>query len=371
MNTRFAPARRGLHRLRLPLALVATLGLLAIAGLTLAGPATAPAFATYYPVPVVQVAPVISGTAVVGNTLTLNSGTWLGEPVLFYNYTWSDSKNSQLSTTPTYTIKAADIGEVLTARVTVQDGNNHTSYAQVMTAPVTASDVVKKVAPKLTSGYVLGDTVTLKPGSFTSGSGALTYTYAWSRTDGVTSEPLTDTGLTHVITAADLGDYFEVKVTATSPTQFGVATVRSPGVAVPKPPVGSDAGLTASNRGRVTVRSAKGVGTITDPDGAKGDGVFVYGYSQPRELGWFALDANKRFTVNFLGLTPGDHKLVVMDQAGKMVGWIAVVRPQEAVSLSGTANPLIAAGAAVLIVGIIILIIVTQRRRRVTAQRRH
>ena len=165
MNTRFDPARRGLHRLRRPAALIAAAGVLAITGLALSGLAAAPAFATYYPVPVVQVPPVISGTAVVGNTLTLNSGTWLGQPVLFYNYTWSDSKNTQLSTNPTYTVKAADIGEVLTARLTVQDGNNHTAYAQVMTAPVTASDVVSKVAPKLDSGYVVGDTVTLKPGN--------------------------------------------------------------------------------------------------------------------------------------------------------------------------------------------------------------
>ena len=178
----------------------------------------------------------------------------------------------------------------------------------------------------------------------------------------MTSQPLTDTGLTHVITSADLGDYFEVRITAKSATQFGIATVRSPGVAVPRPPVRTDAGLTAANRGGVTSTSAKGVATISDPAGAKGDGVFVYGYSQPRELGWFALDANKRFTVNFLGLTPGDHKLAVMNQSGKLVGWVSVTRPQEAVSLSGTANPLIAAGAGALIVVIVIVIVVTQRR---------
>ena len=362
MITRTFPARA----LRVLAVLTASIALVLFSGF-----AVAPAAATYYPVPVDQSPPTITGAAVIGNTLTVSTGSWVGQPVLFYNYSWSSPKNSDLSTVASYTVRASDIGQVLTARVTVQDGNNHTAYAQVSTAAVTASDVVNKVAPKLVSAYVVGDTVTLKPGKFSSGSGALTYTYAWSRTDGTTTVALTDTSLTHVITKADLGDYFVVSVTAKSATQFGVATTKSPGVAVPKPPVSSDAGLTGANRGDVTGKASKGVATITDPSGANGDGVFVYGYSNARELGWFALDADKRFTVNFLALSPGEHKLAVMNQSGRFIGWISVTRPAEAASLSGTANPFIAGGAVVLIVGIVIVIVVTQRRRRAAVPRRH
>ena len=133
----------------------------------------------------------------------------------------------------------------------------------------------------------------------------------------------------------------------------------------------TDAGLTSANRGAVTGKTSKGVATISDPGGTSGDGVFVYGYSDARELGWFALGADKRFTVNYLVLTPGEHKLAVINQSGKLVGWVSVTRPAEATSLSGTANPIIAGAAVVLIVGIVILIVVTQRRRRASVPRRH
>ena len=343
--------------------------LVAIASFALITVAFAQPAAAYYPVPVNTTAASIDGVPVVGSVLSANPGAWVSQPPLFFSYSWSSPAHSDLSDTQAYTVAASDVGQVLSVQIIAMDGNNNTTTVVVKTPPITRSDVVSKVAPRITGGLAVGDTAKLDRGTFTSGSGALTYTYAWSRTDGKTSTPLSDTGLTHRITTADLGFYLSVAITARSTTQQAGASARSKGVTIPAVPVSSDTALTASNRGQLTQKTTKadaaaGTTTITDPAGTKGDGVFVYGYSAPTSLGWFSLGASKQFTVSYLTLTPGAHKLVVIDQAGKVIGWVAVTRPPQQGSLSGTANPIIAIAAVVVVLGIIAVIVGTQLRRR-------
>lgn len=329
-----------------------------------------PAAATYYPKPIMKVSPKISGAPVVGSPLTVSTGGWLASPPLFYNYAWRDSVTSLLSSTNTYTPKKRDIGQVLIVRVTVQDGNNHSSYVDIKTPPITVSDVVNSKRPTLGGGNEVGQTLTLKPGTWTSGSGALTYTYLWSSTDGTKSTPLSDTGTTHRITKADLGLDIQVVVTAKSATQQGSAKVETAGAIAPAPPVASDGKLGSSNQGHLTGSVASGVVTIKDSSGKSGDHVFVYSYSSPVQLGWFALGVDKKFTLNIGPLSPGSHKLSVQDEKGKLIGWVQVTRAGP--SLAGTGNNLIAIAAGVVLVGIIVAVIVTaQVRRRRKGGRRH
>jgi hypothetical protein len=308
--------------------------------------------------------PHILGLPIVGDELRATTGTWNGAAPLFYSFAWRSTTKSLLSSTADYTPRKSDIGQVLTVRVTVQDGDNNTSYLDVSTAAVTASDVVNSARPKFSGGFAVGDTAKVSHGKFTSGSGSLIYTYAWSATDGQTSSPLPDTGPTHVITNADLGMYLSVVVTATSPTQMGSVTARTPGAVVPKIPFATGAGLTNANKGDLTGTASKNDVIIHDPDGKSDDGVFVYGYSKPTVLGWFALDSNKKFSVNYSDLPDGAHKLAVISQSGKLVGWLQVEREEGAASLSSTANLPIGIGAAVFVVLLIIGLVTYARLRR-------
>jgi hypothetical protein len=240
----------------------------------------------------------------------------------------------------------------------------------VSTPAITASDVVNSTPPRFSGGMVVGDTMTVTHGKFTSGSGALTYTYVWSTTDGTTSTPLTDTGTTHRITKADLGLYLSVLVTATSPTQKGTVTAHTTGAVIPAAPFASDAGLTSSNRGGLTVKTAGSIATITDRGGKTDDGMFVYGYSKPTILGWFALDASHQFSVNYQALATGSHKLAVIDQEGKFVGWVTVNRAAPPAPVFAAANVPIGAGAAVFVVLVIVASILLSRARR-RRRRRH
>jgi len=314
--------------------------------------------------------PRIEGLPVVGNQLVATSGLWDGAAPLFYSFAWRSTTKTLLTNSHTYTPTASDIGQVLTVRVTVQDGDNNSSFIDVSTPPITASDVVNSAAPKFTGGMTVGDTVTVTHGTFTSGSGVLTYTYAWSTTDGQSSTPLPDTGTTHVITTSDLGLYLSVQVTAASPTQKGTVTAQTVGAVIPAIPFTSDSGLTSANRGRVEVTTHEDLATISDPGGARDDGVFVYAYSKPTVLGWFALDSQKKFSVNYETLSPGQHKLVVIDQTGKVVGWVTVVRAADAAPIFAAANAPIGIAAAVFVVLVIVALILFSRARR-RRRRRH
>ena len=68
--------------------------------------------------PVNTVAPVISGTAVVGQTLTTTNGTWTNSPSS-YSYQWKrGGVNISLATSSTYVLVAADAGTNITCEVT-------------------------------------------------------------------------------------------------------------------------------------------------------------------------------------------------------------------------------------------------------------
>ena len=65
------------------------------------------------------VAPVISGTAVVGQTLSSTTGTWTGTPIPTYTYQWKrNGSNIVSATSSTYTLVQADATFAITCAVT-------------------------------------------------------------------------------------------------------------------------------------------------------------------------------------------------------------------------------------------------------------
>lgn len=83
--------------------------------------------------PANTVLPVISGTAQVGQVLTVSNGTWTGTPAPTYTYAWLvDGDVVVGETAATYTVDAADEGFAVTAEVTASNG---TAPVTVETAP--------------------------------------------------------------------------------------------------------------------------------------------------------------------------------------------------------------------------------------------
>jgi hypothetical protein len=95
--------------------------------------------------PVNTIAPVISGTAVVGQVLTSTTGTWTGVPIPTYSYQWKRGATNIGTNSSTYTLVAADAGNtsnitcVVTATNSAGSANaTSNQIAQVLTVRTSA-----------------------------------------------------------------------------------------------------------------------------------------------------------------------------------------------------------------------------------------
>ena len=72
--------------------------------------------------PVCTVAPALTGTVTVGQTLTCSTGTWLNAPT--YAYQWRRRETSTIpgATAATYTLAAADHGQIVECDVIATNG---------------------------------------------------------------------------------------------------------------------------------------------------------------------------------------------------------------------------------------------------------
>lgn len=94
---------------------------------------------SYGSLPVNTVAPVVSGTALTGQTLTTTNGTWIGAPAPTFTYQWQRGvSNISGATSSTYAIQAADVGSTLRCVVTatnplgaVSANSNNTAVVQM------------------------------------------------------------------------------------------------------------------------------------------------------------------------------------------------------------------------------------------------
>lgn len=86
------------------------------------------------------VAPSISGSPVVGSTLTANNGTWAGSTPITYTYQWlKGGVNISGATAQTYVPVTGDIGGTITVTVTATNSIGNASATSAGVGPVAAS----------------------------------------------------------------------------------------------------------------------------------------------------------------------------------------------------------------------------------------
>lgn len=162
------------------------------------GPVTAPS------APTNSVLPVISGSPIVGDTLTATDGTWTGSPTSFA-FLWSGT-GSPL-TNSTYIPVSGDVGNNVTVRVTATNGTGSTPATSAAVGPVTTSPPVNSVAPVISGTHQVGSTLTVSDGTW---SGSPTFTFSWNGA----GSPLTNS--TYVPVTGDVGNNLIATVTATN-----------------------------------------------------------------------------------------------------------------------------------------------------------
>lgn len=90
--------------------------------------------------PVNTVMPAITGTAQVGQTLTVSNGTWTSKTSITYARQWrAGGVNISGATGTTYVPVTGDVGKVITCVVTASNANGGTSVVTAPTAAVIAA----------------------------------------------------------------------------------------------------------------------------------------------------------------------------------------------------------------------------------------
>jgi protocatechuate 3,4-dioxygenase beta subunit len=155
----------------------------------------------------------VTGSAIVGQTLTAHPGTWSPTPSSFFYY-WqygpcsSGGPALQESSSATYVIKPVDAGKTICATVTASAANYldktvaTASTGTVSLAPLTTD------TPTITGTAALGETLTAVPGAW--GPGTVTFSYQWYR-DSVAITGASNP--TYIVTGTDVGHAIHVIVT--------------------------------------------------------------------------------------------------------------------------------------------------------------
>jgi hypothetical protein len=93
--------------------------------------------------PINTVAPVVSGTPEVGQTLSCTTGTWTGEGTITYAYQWRrNGSNISGATSSTYLTDDPDEGAFISCRVTATDDDGTRSRLSNSVGPIEPGLVV-------------------------------------------------------------------------------------------------------------------------------------------------------------------------------------------------------------------------------------
>ena len=169
------------------------------------------------------VAPVISGSSVIGSVLTTTDGTWAGTLPITYTYQWKRNGSDIVGeTNATYTLVAADYNQAITCEVTATNAFG-TASATSNSITGTATAPVNTVAPVISGTAVVGQTLSSTTGTWT-GAPTPTYTYQWKRNG---SNIASATSSTYTLVQADATFAITCAVKATNAAGSAEATSNS------------------------------------------------------------------------------------------------------------------------------------------------
>jgi hypothetical protein len=162
------------------------------------------------------VTPTVTGTAKYGETLTGNVGNW--GPGVSTSTEWFVGQTATGDTDNTYVVQAADVGSIVSFRVTASKAGYQDSVVSALTARTLAAQMAVTGAPTISGILRVGNTLTVNVGTWESGA---TTTQQWRRNG---SPIVSATGTTYALQRSDKGKRISVTVTA---TKAGYSTVTS------------------------------------------------------------------------------------------------------------------------------------------------
>jgi alpha-tubulin suppressor-like RCC1 family protein len=188
---------------------------------------------TTFTIPVNTVAPVVSGTATVGQVLTTTNGTWTGTATITFTYQWQrNNVNIGSATASTYTLVSADIGNPIRCVVTGTNSYGNSSANSNATANISA---IAPDAPTIGTATVTGSTTATV--SFTapaSDGGATITTYTATSSPGGITGTLNQAGSgTITVSGLSASTSYTFTVTATNSAGTSAASAASNSITTP------------------------------------------------------------------------------------------------------------------------------------------
>lgn len=246
--------------------------------------------------PTNTVAPVISGTAERGETLTSTTGTWTGTGTITYAYQWKRSgANISGATSSTYVLVAADDNAFITCNITATDDTGSRSKLSNSLGPVLAAPL--SLTDPVASGTAqVGQTLSTTDGTW-QGIATITFAYQWRR-DAVNISGATSS--TYTLVAADYTTDVDCVVTATN--SLGSASADSNDL-------GPIAGTAPSISGVPTISSQTQVGETITATAASVTGV----PTPTTTFQWQRSDNGTSGWANISGATSSTYTLVSAD----------------------------------------------------------
>jgi hypothetical protein len=286
---------------------------------TVAEPSTQPTVQPAPPAPPVNLPPplsslsppTISGTAIVGETLTAAPGTW-SDGTATFTYVWESCDGSGSCTAidgaegRTYDLVRADRGAFVRVRVTAHVGDAVESRTSGAVGPVTVAAPTALRAPSISGAAVVGATLTADPGSWSDPDA--TFTFAWQRCDesGVCETIDGAVGESYDVTSDDLGSSLLVEVTASNSGGVGEADSVPTDVVVPAvPSVVTPPAVT----GDMIVGS-----TVTVDPGTWSDPAATFTYA------WLRCHGNGRGSCTTIEGVDGKNYVLTGDDVGFRIG---------------------------------------------------
>ncbi len=184
------------------------------------------------PLPTVSSAPSITGTAVKGQTLSGQHGTWSSAPT-GYAYAWQRCDTAGNNCTAiagaagtSYTLAAADVGHTIRVRVTASNivGAGAPALSPATAVVQASGSPVIRTRPRVTGKARLGAQLSVTTGTW-SGVGPISFSYHWQVCRPACSNIATATRNTLRLTAAQAG--FRVRVIVTARNGFGTTSATS------------------------------------------------------------------------------------------------------------------------------------------------
>ena len=225
-------------------------------------------------------APMISGTAQVGETLTaatsgIADSDGLTSPPYVYRWIRVNGTEADISgaTSSTYTLVAADLGKTIKVRVSFTDdaGNPETLTSTATSAVAAKPNTPATGAPTISGTAQVGETLTAATSGIADSDGLGTpgYTYQWIRVGSTESDISGATSSTYTLVAADQGKTIKVKVSfsddaSNSETLTSAATSAVTAAAANNPATGAP---TISGTAQVGETLTAATSGIMDADG--------------------------------------------------------------------------------------------------------